>query len=86
MSTDPIVGRYLAASADLVQNALSQVQESDAEATAGLARLLGAGGMVSLRATFAPRVGVALASVFVVEPSGDEHQLMHIELRRDTQQ
>ncbi|MBL8340034.1 MAG: hypothetical protein JNL30_01100 [Rubrivivax sp.] len=83
---EALVRAFMAASADLLQGACTQVMAEDADAGAGLASMLRAGGMVRLAATLSPSSGQAWLTVQVVEPNGEAHELMSRELQRLTTQ
>ena len=80
------IEKYLAACSDLLSQAVTEARKEDAEAVQGLARVLQAGGLVSLRSTFAPSTGLAQVCVEVIEPSGQAHSLMSAELSNSTSQ
>ena len=80
------IEKYLAACSDLLSQAVTEARKEDAEAVQGLARVLQAGGLVSLRSTFAPSTGLAQVCVEVIEPSGQAHGLMTAELSNSTLQ
>lgn len=79
-----IQSAFLRSAADLISSALEDARETDPDGLAGLQACLAAGGMITLRATFAPSSGLASMSVLVSEPSGTEHVLSACELERDT--
>lgn len=72
---------FLTASADLLQQALEEARKEDPAGVEGLAAMLRAGGMVTLRATFAPSTHIAQIAVDVIEPNGRTHQLMNTDLQ-----
>ena len=80
------IEKYLAACSDLLSQAVTEARKEDAEAVQGLARVLQAGGLVSLRSTFAPSTGLAQVCVEVIEPSDQAHSLMSAELSNSTLQ
>ena len=80
------IEKYLAACSDLLSQAVTEARKEDAEAVQGLARVLQAGGLVSLRSTFAPSTGLAQVCVEVIAPSGQAHSLMTAELNNSTSQ
>jgi hypothetical protein len=67
----PITAAYLAASADLLESAITHAQREDHDAVAGLGEVLRAGGLLKLAATFASSTGLALVQIDVLTPSGD---------------
>ncbi len=80
------IEKYLAACSDLLSQAVTEARKEDADAVHGLARVLQAGGLVSLRSTFAPSTGLAQVCVEVIEHSGQAHSLMTAELNNSTLQ
>ena len=74
------IEKYLAACSDLLSQAVNEARKEDAEAVQGLARVLQAGGLLTLRSTFAPTTGIAQVCIEVIEPSGQAHTLMTADL------
>ena len=74
------IEKYLAACSDLLSQAVTEARKEDAEAVQGLARVLQAGGLLTLRSTFAPTTGIAQVCIEVIEPSGQAHTLMTADL------
>lgn len=76
------IRNYLNAASDLLKSAIDDARQDDPEGVAGLAEALRAGGLVTLRSTFAPSTGLAQLDIAVIEPNGTAHQLMACELQR----
>lgn len=81
MSTQ--IHHYLTAASDLLKAAVEDARKDDPDGVAGLAAALRAGGLITLRSTFAPSTGLAQLDIAIVEPSGVSHQLMACELQRN---
>lgn len=79
---DAHIPEFMNAAANLLQAAIEQARAEDQAAADELASLLRCGGMVSIRASFAPMTGLAQLAVEIVEPSGNAHTLMAAELHR----
>lgn len=77
---------YLAACADLLNQAISEARQEDPEGARGLASMLQAGGLISLRSIFAPSTGLVQICIDITEPSGTTHQLMSAEIQRQALQ
>ena len=75
-----IIANYLASCAELLGHAVTQARQEDAEGVQGLARVLQAGELLTLRSTFAPTTGIAQVCIEVIEPSGQAHTLMTADL------
>lgn len=76
------IKNYLNATADLLQEALTEARTVDPAGAAGLAGVLRAGGLLCLRSTLAPSTGLAQILVEVTEPSGASHVLMSMEITK----
>lgn len=79
---DTHIPEFMNAAANLLQTAIEQARAEDQAAVDGLASMLRAGGLVAIRASFAPMTGMAQLAVEIVETSGNTHTLMTTELHR----
>lgn len=76
------IRNYLNAASDLLKSAIDEARKDDPVGVDGLAAALRAGGLITLRSTFAPSTGLAQLDIAVIEPNGTAHQLMACELQR----
>ena len=76
------IQNFLNASAGLIEEAMMDARKTDPEGLAGLSNVLRAGGLLTLRSTFAPSTGLAMIAVEISEPSGVVHTLMNAEIER----
>ncbi len=79
---DSRIPEFMNAAASVLQAAIEQAGAEDQTAADGLVSMLRRGGLVTIRASFAPLTGLAQLAVDIVEPSGNAHTLMSVELRR----
>jgi hypothetical protein len=75
------IKNFMNAAQALINQAVSEAQASDPDDFQSLAAMLRAGGLLRLAATFAPMTQQAMLQIVVIEPNGDEHQLMQCDLR-----
>lgn len=81
---DDLIRLHFQAAADVVQAALADAVASDPAGAAILAKVVRAGGILTLRTAVAPSAGLASLAIEVVEPGGQAHQLLSCELKRET--
>ncbi len=80
--SDKQIHDFIAAAGALVEAAIQPIKRTQPDDYEGLRMCLKVGGMVSLRATFAPSTGLAQLAVDIIEPSGQTHCLMTTSLER----
>ncbi len=78
--------RFLATAADLLQQALNQLQADAPEAAAEVARAITGGASARVSATLNRASGTAWLTTALVLPDGEAVQVSHCELQRETTQ
>jgi hypothetical protein len=78
--------RFLTAAADLLQQALNQLQADAPEAASEVARAIGGGASARVSATLNRSTGTVWLSTALVLPDGEAVQVSHAELQREVRQ
>jgi hypothetical protein len=73
---------FLSSASALISSVLDEARQADPDGLEGLQACLSAGGLIALRATFAPSTGLASLAVLISEPNGTEHVLSACSLER----
>ena len=87
MNRDHLIRTYLNVSTALLDQILTAERTADPESAAATAEILAAGGQLSLTARLAPRTGIALLDVTLLDAAGENPQpLLAIDMQRATAQ
>lgn len=73
---------FLAAAADLLEQAIRDATQENPEELALLGRCVKAGGFLNIHANLSQTTGIAQIGIDIIEPNGEKHRLMSTTLEK----